>query len=120
MSEELLQADKIVGTWKGLKSVPFLASGEFTITFLKDNTARASGSLRLLGQTHKISVDTIFWLNKGENNYVGEYDGEPDKKVGFSLDKVGNRIMANINPYKLGVVNNPRFNMDISVDLHRV
>ncbi len=109
--------DRIVGTWHGTKNSPGLASGVCTITFHANKTAKASGKLHVFGRENTIAVDELSWTQVGTNRYVGAYEGH---ELVFSLNAQGTVILARVNPYKLGAVDNPRFNIDIPVDLRRV
>lgn len=112
-----MDRDSILGTWHGVKTIPLLASGACTITFLSDKTARADGRLHVFGHENNICVDDLHWNALGNNHYVGTYEG---RELPFLLNSQGTIISTRINPYKLGAVANPRFNVEIPFDLRRV
>ncbi|MDO5846074.1 MAG: hypothetical protein Q4Q04_04025 [Methanocorpusculum sp.] len=112
-----MDCESILGTWHGVKTIPLLASGACTITFLEDKTARVAGKLHVFGHENDIRVDDLRWNPLGNNRYLGSYG---EHELPFVLNAQGTLISARVNPYKLGAVDNPRFNVEIPLDLRRV
>jgi len=108
--------DRIIGTWKGSKNVPFLASGKLIVTFKEDNTGVGSGTIHALGQTYNLNNEIIRWRNVGPCQYIGEYQ---QYRLGFSMNPSGTQVQVVFNAYRLGLMNSPLFNQDITITMYR-
>ncbi|HJJ31378.1 MAG TPA: hypothetical protein O0X97_03920 [Methanocorpusculum sp.] len=108
--------DKIAGIWKAHKNIPFLGSGEGTITISPDGFAKGSGVLHILGKDHHIGADTIHVEPLGNGKYCGTYLG---KSLILLLNNAGTSFTLTINPFRLDIISNPRFNLNIPVQFTR-
>ena len=104
--------DPIVGTWKGSKTVLFVYSGEASVTFNADHTARVSGFVRGPGLDKTISTG-FTWINLGNNRYRGTYSS---KSLDFVMS--GNTLVMTINPAKLEI--SDKLDMDITLELSKL
>ena len=108
-------ADPILGTWTGSKSISLLfvsANGHATATFRDDYTGEISG------EVHGAGMDEVFsggfvWQNNGGGRYTGAVG---ENSVDFTLQ--GDTLSMVVNPKKLGV--NDLLDLDIPVEMHRV
>ena len=105
---------RILGEWHGRKTIPLLASGECIITFCEDGTAKADGKVKILGDTLNVSADDIFWEHCGENRFIGKYR---DYQIEFIIQN--GCLKTTVNPYKLGAVTNPKYDMNIPLEMKR-
>ena len=105
---------KILGEWYGTKSIPFLASGECTIIFHEDGKAEADGKVKILGDSLKVCTDDICGRHAEENRFVGTYG---DYQLEFIL--TNGVIKTTVNPYRMGAVKNPRYDMNIPLEMKR-
>jgi len=106
---------KILGEWYGTKTIPLLASGECKIIFREDGTAKADGMVRILGEKMTVCTDRLCWEHCGENRFSGVYG---DYRLEFILE--GGVIKTTVNPYKMGAVSNPRYDMNIPLEMKRI
>ena len=106
---------KILGEWYGTKSIPLLASGECRLLFREDGTAKAEGKVKVLGEKMAISTDSLSWEHCGENRFSGTYG---TYRLEFILD--GSVIKTTVNPYRMGAVSNPRYDMNIPLEMKRI
>ena len=104
--------ERITGVWKAHKNIPFMGSGEGTITITPDGFAKGSGVLHILGKDHNIGADTILIKPVGEGRYLASYLG---KTLTINLSTTGTSFNLTINPFTLDIVANPRFNLNIPV-----
>ena len=105
---------RILGEWHGRKTIPLLASGECIITFCEDGTAKANGKVKILGDAMNVSADDICWEHCGENRFVGKYR---DYQIEFIIQN--GCLKTTVNPYKLGAVTNPKYDMNIPLEMKR-
>ncbi|HJJ27210.1 MAG TPA: hypothetical protein O0W95_03870 [Methanocorpusculum sp.] len=108
--------ERITGVWKAYKNIPFMGSGEGTITITADGFAKGCGVLHILGKDHHISADTIQVKPVGERTYLASYLG---KTLTINLSPTGASFNLTINPFKLNIVSNPRFNLNIPIQFTR-
>ena len=106
--------NKILGEWYGRKTIPLLASGECRIIFCEDGTAKADGKVKILGDNMEVSADDITWEHCGENRFVGKYR---DYHIEFIIQN--GCLKTTVNPYKLGAVTNPKYDMNIPLEMKR-
>lgn len=106
---------KILGEWHGTKSIPLLASGECRLIFREDGTAKADARVKILGDKMTICKDGLCWTHCGGNRFSGSYE---DYTIEFVLD--GGVIRTTVNPYRMGAVSNPRYDMNIPVEMRRI
>lgn len=106
---------KILGEWYGTKTIPLLASGECKIIFREDGTAKADGMVKILGEKMTVCTDRLCWEHCGENRFSGVYG---DYRLEFILE--GWVIKTTVNPYKMGAVSNPRYDMNIPLEMKRI
>lgn len=106
---------KILGEWYGTKTIPLLASGECKIIFREDGTAKADGMVKILGEKMTVCTDRLCWEHCGENRFSGVYG---DYRLEFILE--GGVIKTTVNPYKMGAVSNPRYDMNIPLEMKRI
>ena len=104
--------ERIAGVWTAHKNLPFLGSGEGSITVTPDGFAKGCGVLHILGKEHHINADTIHVEPLGCGKYRGTYLG---KSLTLQLNSAGTSFTLTINPFKLDIVSNPRFNLNIPV-----
>ena len=105
---------RILGEWHGRKTIPLLASGECIITFCEDGTAKADGKVKILGDPLNVSADDICREHCGENRVVGQYS---DYQIEFIIQN--GCLKTTVNPYKLGAVTNPKYDMNIPLEMKR-
>ena len=105
---------KILGEWYGRKTIPLLASGECRIIFCEDGTAKADGKVKILGDNMNVSADEITWEHCGENRFIGKYR---DCRIEFVFQN--GCLKTTVNPYKLGAVTNPKYDMNIPLEMKR-
>ena len=110
----LYMRNKILGEWYGRKTIPLLASGECRIIFCEDGTAKADGKVKILGDNMEVSADDITWEHCGENRFVGKYR---DYHIEFIIQN--GCLKTTVNPYKLGAVTNPKYDMNIPLEIKR-
>ena len=108
--------DKIAGLWKGQKAIPFIGSGEGTVSIAEDGSAKGCCIVHFMGKEHRFHADTIFIKPLGQGKYTGTYLG---KTLELSLSSSGKVMFIRVNPFKLGIVNNPRFNVNFPIQLTR-
>ena len=106
---------KILGEWYGTKTIPFLASGECRLIFHEDGRAKADGKVKILGDSMTVCTDEICWRHCEENRFVGTYG---NYQLEFIL--AGEVIKTTVNPYRLGAVKNPRYDMNIPLEMKRL
>ena len=106
--------NKILGEWYGRKTIPLLASGECRIIFCEDGTAKADGKVKILGDNMNVSADEITWEHCGDNRFVGKYR---DYQIEFIIQN--GCLKTTVNPYKLGAVTNPKYDMNIPLEMKR-
>ena len=112
---EIPGADLIAGEWIGSSSVPFAASVAFYADVKDDGTVLFSGSVTssLFGN-HEFSTDA-------EWEYLG---GDRFNAVISNTNTAvicnGNKITFQINPYKLGLVENKVADREFTINLHRI
>jgi len=107
--------DPLEGTWRGSKSIPFLASGSGKVTVKEDGTAFASIDATVLGKNHHIDVEHLQWEKIDDGSYIGEYK---NKKVQLSLK--GDVLSAVFNPYSSGLTHLSALNINIPFELKRI
>lgn len=106
---------KILGEWYGTKTIPLVASGECRIIFREDGTAKADGTVKILGEKMTVCKDGLCWEHRGENRFTGTYE---DYQIDFIL--TDGRIKTTINPYRMGAVKNPRYDMNIPLEMKQI
>ena len=105
---------RILGEWHGTKTIPLLASGECSIVFREDGIAKADGQVKILGEKMRVCKDGLCWEHCGDNRFIGTYD---NYRLEFILD--GSVIKTTVNPYRMGAVSNPRYDMNIPLEMKR-
>lgn len=108
--------EKIAGLWKGQKAIPFVGSGEGTVSISADGSAKGCCIVHFMGKDHRFQADTIHIEPLGQGKYTGTYLG---KTVELSLSSSGNVLFIRVNPFKLGIVDNPKFNLYFPIQLTR-
>lgn len=106
---------KILGEWHGSKTIPLLASGECTILFREDGTAKAVGCVKVLGETLNVDADNLCWEHCEGNKFTGTYE---DYQLEFVLS--GTKIQTTVNPYRMKAVDNKRFDINVPIEMKRV
>ena len=62
----------------------------------------------------EVSADDITWEHCGENRFVGKYR---DYHIEFIIQN--GCLKTTVNPYKLGAVTNPKYDMNIPLEMKR-
>lgn len=106
---------KILGEWYGTKTIPLIASGECRITFREDGSAKADGKVKIFGEKMNVCEDGLCWEHCGENRFTGRYG---DYQIEFLL--TDGCLRTTVNPYRMGAVKNPRYDMNIPLEMKRI
>lgn len=109
--------EKIAGLWKAQKAIPFVGSGEGTVAISGDGFAKGCCVLHFRGKDHHFHADTIHIEPLGQGKYAATYLG---KTIELSLNSAGNVMFIRVNPFRLGLVDNPKFNLNVPIQLNKV